>query len=314
MRILRHAMMAGLVLLLGWFAWSARESLAAVDWRDPRTMGAILAMLLAWVAGQAAAGAAWWQLLGRSIPLRSAVAILLTTQIGKYLPGNVGQFVGRAYLGRRHGVPLARCGATMTAEILLSVGIGLGVAVTMALADPAGTAPLAAFLPGFRLLFALAAAAALLLAALLVFPERIGRLIPPDSRLRRAVPPRLPLPSLAAALGLHVFLYAVLAAGLWAVLPVFAPEAPVPFTVTFAVFGVATVAGLVTPGAPGGMGIREAVIVAGLAPYMAAETAMVVALALRAATVAGDLAIFGAGWLLMPAEAPEAAEAAGSRH
>lgn len=304
MRVVRIAMIVALALLMGWFVWSARESIAAVDWRDPKVIGAIAVMLLAWVAGQCAAGAAWWLLLGRAIGLRQAVGILLTTQIGKYLPGNVGQFVGRAYLGRRHGLTLPHCGATMTAEILLSIGLGLGVAVLMAALDPVGTEPLADFLPGFWVLTVLGGGVVGVLGALLFFPDRIGRLIPAGSRLRKLVPPPLPAPALALAICLHMGLYVILASGLWLVLPVFAGEAPVPFSVTFAVFGVATVTGLVTPGAPGGLGVREAVIVAGLAPFMAPDTAIVIALALRAATVLGDLAIFAIGWLLLPRGGP----------
>lgn len=311
MRVARVAVLILMVLLIGALIWQARDTLATVEWFEPRTLGAIGVMLLAWIAGQCAAGVAWWVLIGRIIALRAAVAVLLTTQIGKYLPGNVGQFVGRAYLGYRHGVPLVRAAASITAEGLLSIGLGLGTALAMLALDPSGAGALAEFLPGFGLLVAIVAVVVGALAGLLFFPQRIARLLPADSRLQAVVPPPLPPAALGQAVLLHGLLFTILGFGLWLVMPAFADQ-PVPLSVSIAVFGVATVAGFVTPGAPGGLGVREAVIVTGLAPYCGAEDATVIALALRAATMLGDVAIFAIGWMLLPAplRAPPEAKAA----
>jgi hypothetical protein len=299
MRMLRPIVIALMLGLIGWLVWRARDSLAAVDWLDPAVLWAVAVMLLAWVAGQVVAGVAWWILLGGATDLRRAVGMVLATQIGKYLPGNVGQFVGRAYLARRHGVPLATAGAAITAEGLLGIGIGLGLGLAMLFADPVRTAPLAGFLPDVRMMVLFGAIGGTVLVALLVFPRTLTRGLPATSRLRALVPPPLPPAALARAAVLHGGLILVLGAGLWLALPAFAPQA-VPFSVALAVFGVANVAGFVTPGAPGGLGVREAVIVAGLAPYLGADTATVVALALRAATVLGDVVICGIGWALLP--------------
>ena len=51
------------------------------------------------------------------------------------------------------------------------------------------------------------------------------------------------------------------------------------------------------PGAPGGLGIRESVIVAVLAPLLGDAPALAAALLLRAVTVAGDLISFGYSFL-----------------
>ncbi len=301
MRAIRLALIAAALGLLAWFAWTARDALSAVAWHEPRTLAALAMMLAAWIVGQVLAGIGWWILLGRTIGVRRAVAILLTTQIGKYLPGNVGQFVGRAYLARRHGVSVANSGATLTAEALLGIGTGLVLAVAMVALDPAGTAALADFLPGFSALATLAASLAAALAALVLFPARIARLVPADSRLRAVVPPPLPALALLQAAALAMLLYLVLAAALWALAPVFA-GAPIPPSVAVAVLTAAYVTGFLVPGAPGGLGVREAVFVAGLAPYLGADDAMVIALVMRAATILGDGAIFIMGWLLLPPE------------
>ena len=54
------------------------------------------------------------------------------------------------------------------------------------------------------------------------------------------------------------------------------------------VYAIAWVVGYITPGAPGGLGVREAILVAALAPIHGAETAFALALVLRLATVAAD--------------------------
>lgn len=303
MRLLRPAIVLLTLAVIGWFAYAARDSLAAVDWLDPRVLGALLGLMGVWIAGQILAGGAWWVLIGRIVPLRRAVGILLTTQIGKYLPGNVGQFVGRAYLGHRHGVPLARGGASITAEGLLSIGLGLAVALAMLALDGQARADLAGFLPDTRALMALTAAVLGGLAAVLLYPDRFARLLPADSRLRALFPPPLPLGAVLSAAALHALVVTLPGLGLWLVTPVFTGQS-LPAGTAIAVISLAVVAGFVTPGAPGGLGVREAVIAAGAGPYIGTDAAIVLGLTLRAATVLGDAAIFAIGWALLRGDTP----------
>ncbi len=310
MRWFRILMILLMLAVIGWLAWSTRASLAAVDWLDPAVLGALAVMLITWILSQSVAGLAWWLLLGRSIAARIAVGLLLATQVGKYLPGNVGQFVGRAYLARRYGVALTASGASITAEGFLGILAGLGLGLAMLAFDPGGTAALVQFLPEARVIFLLLGGCVIALVLLLVFPDLIRRILPAGSRLQRLVPPALPPLALALAAALHLGLIVILGFGLWLAIPVFADlgAAPaVPLSVAIAVFGVANVAGFVTPGAPGGLGVREVVIVGGLGPYIGADPAMVVALTLRAATVLGDVAICAIGWAMLPAAEPDGA-------
>ena len=55
---------------------------------------------------------------------------------------------------------------------------------------------------------------------------------------------------------------------------------------------IAWVAGFITPGASGGIGIREIVIVALLTPYITQPKALVLAIILRLVTICGDLLSF----------------------
>jgi uncharacterized membrane protein YbhN (UPF0104 family) len=73
---------------------------------------------------------------------------------------------------------------------------------------------------------------------------------------------------------------------------------PTPLSLSVAVFAAAWIAGLATPGAPGGIGVRETVITLGLAPVLGGGVALSVALLHRGASVIGDVISFGLGLLL----------------
>jgi Uncharacterised protein family (UPF0104). len=75
-------------------------------------------------------GLAWWVLLSdqrAGAPIGRVIPLFLVSQFGKYLPGNVGQFVGRVVLARGAGIPPPLTLATMVTEVLWNVGTALGV-------------------------------------------------------------------------------------------------------------------------------------------------------------------------------------------
>ncbi len=63
-------------------------------------------------------------------------------------------------------------------------------------------------------------------------------------------------------------------------------------------FAVAWVAGYLTPGAPGGVGVREAMMVLLLPPVVGSGVAVGLAFTLRIATTLGDLVAFLAGMVV----------------
>ena len=70
------------------------------------------------------------------------------------------------------------------------------------------------------------------------------------------------------------------------------------FTLLTGVFAVAWVAGYVTPGAPGGLGVREAILIAGLGPIYGPGTAAALALIVRVCSVVADGLGFLSGLVL----------------
>jgi uncharacterized membrane protein YbhN (UPF0104 family) len=63
-------------------------------------------------------------------------------------------------------------------------------------------------------------------------------------------------------------------------------------------YAIAWVAGFVTPGASGGIGVREAVLVALLSPFTSPANALVLAIILRLITIIVDLLLFGLTYLV----------------
>ncbi len=82
------------------------------------------------------------------------------------------------------------------------------------------------------------------------------------------------------------FAFAGLALDLIALGPLAAPESR--FVLLTGIFAVAWVAGYVTPAAPGGLGVREAILVAALGPIYGDGTAVALALIVRVCSVAAD--------------------------
>ena len=264
--------------------WTAAAALAVVV----SVSGVLITIVLI--------GAMWRLLLsdqGVRLPLRRAVQIIAVSQIGKYLPGNVGHYVGRAALASTAGVPVGVTVSTTLIEVIWTVAIGAGLA-SLAVAlfvdafaqgggDSIGTPHLVlaggvlAVLPwlGVRLLNRF-------------FPRLSRRLNGGEP----VVAPRLGTAAIVAAMLIVCFLILGLSLTLqaWALFGVETPNF-VAFTLLFA---AAWVVGYVVPGAPGGLGVREGMMVLLFTPVVGAGAAVGLGITTRLLTVVGD----GLGFLL----------------
>jgi hypothetical protein len=95
-------------------------------------------------------------------------------------------------------------------------------------------------------------------------------------------------------------MYVVMGIGLILLSHFLLPDAPPDYWLLIAVFALAWVVGFVTPGAPGGLGVREGLMLLMLAPVFSAASASVLVIALRIATTLGDVLILITGFLLLP--------------
>ncbi|HRQ65521.1 MAG TPA: lysylphosphatidylglycerol synthase domain-containing protein, partial [Xanthomonadaceae bacterium] len=218
-----------------------------------------------------------WQsalrIVGVKIPFRTACSGVMASQIGKYLPGNVGHYFFRHIAVRRS--------APHVAHTSLIGGVGaetvLLFAACIALAAPLASTP-SSIVRTFPAPTSAGSAVVLLLLLLVaVRLLRRWKWLPPEQRAGQDV--------VWITCGLVCYLAFLFAASL--MLGALLPGGTDPGR-ALAWLATAWVAGYIVPGAPGGLGVREAVLGAGLAQDIPAADAYAAVLMLRVVTLAGD--------------------------
>jgi glycosyltransferase 2 family protein len=279
------------IATLGFFAFLVANTVTAADavallsqhWT---LVGATIGIyLLAYLPMTAA-----WILLARSSGAEARAStltrILLVSQIAKYLPGNVGQFLGRAWIGQQAGVPLRVSGKAMALElagVLAACAILAIVALSSGLVG-AAVGNRASMLSS--LVVALAAFGALAGAAI-----ALGK---GEDRATFAKP-------LATATALYIALLMLLACS--NIMLVFGLSGTVDWNIAGQVagaFAVSWLAGFVTPGSPAGLGVREVTFYTLLAGTVPQDVLLMTALAFRMATMTGDSIMWLAGMMMPP--------------
>jgi glycosyltransferase 2 family protein len=211
---------------------------------------------------------------------------LLISQIGKYIPGNVAQYVGRAAMAIGAGMPAGIVGlalVTETAAIIL--GGMISVAISVAIAPEQANRAIS-LLPDISALGWIAAGIAAFLLLLLALHLASKQW----SRFEKL--PKVRWGHMIFAIALYTCALLLLGGSLNLIAGALSP---VPLSLTVVVFSAAWIAGLATPGAPGGLGVRETVIALGLAPFMGGAAALSAALLHRGASVLGDVISLGLG-------------------
>lgn len=284
------------------FAAYAWRALAVVDmsrYASPSGVAGIGAAALIYCLALPLAAVAWsWLLVGLGTPVSASrlAAILAVSQLGKYLPGNVGHFVGRAGLGLHAGIGPAPLMAGIVIETVLTVlaGITLG-GLAIALSDAlvlTSAAPLRVITAGAAL-----AIGALLLTARTWVPRLLGRVPRQVSEAVRATDLPSPL-VISLAFCAYLAIYVVLGIALVVLAHALVPAADHDGALLIGSFALAWLAGFATPGAPAGLGVREATLLLLLGNAYSAADATVIIVGLRLATLAGDslCAAAGAAW------------------
>jgi len=208
-----------------------------------------------------------WLLLAaprRRLPLVIGLAIYGPAVIAKYLPGSVFQYVSRQALGATRGLSQGEMARSSVVEVLLHLAAAIGVAIAMLLANSPAV-PVVLFAGG-------------LIVSLLA---------------RHAV---------VKAAGLQCAFFAAFA-GIVLLLAtaVFQVDEPVRLA---ALFLLAWLAGFLVPVAPGGIGVREAALLALAVPGESALLVALFAVTTRVVTIVGD-ALFGLSAYLVTALARE---------
>lgn len=306
MRDTRHS---GLRQAIGWLlaavavGFFVRRVIANVGhmphiaWNTTTCAVSVTSILLA-VFAIVLSGLIWQVLLGDQavhLPWRRVLSLYLVAQFGKYLPGNVGQYVGRVMMGRDMGIPVPVTLATMVTEALWGVGTALGLsALSLYVFLDARFAALPSWASATGLAFCF-----------------IGLLVAPwlGITLARRLVPRLmdrvlathgvSAPGWVAALKVSLLYVACsLCMGLilqWQSQYLFG-AAPAPLLQVSGFFAFAWLAGYLLPGAPAGIGVRESMIVLLFTPIFGEGTALALGITLRLATTLADVLAFLGGW------------------
>ncbi|MBI3686905.1 MAG: flippase-like domain-containing protein [Actinobacteria bacterium] len=255
--------------------------------------------LVAAIVGLGASGLAWRALLaaqGYVLPVAAVPPVFFVAQIGKYLPGAVWPYLAQVRLGRRYGVSASRSAVTSVLFVLAHCASGGAIAAAvLPWVSPAVT---------HRFWWALVFAPLLLL--LLLHPRVLLPLLGRVHRLARrgVAPQQLAGRRVATALGWLLVAWACYGASLLALLGPLTTRSvlsqaalslgayALAWTVGFAAAAVLVIA------APAGLGFREVVLVALLAPVSSTGAATAVALLSRLAQTLGDALWALAGVLL----------------
>lgn len=248
-----------------------------------------LAATVASIALAMLCGVKVWQHLlaamGTEIRFGHAAQVNLVGQLGKYLPGSVWAFVLQAQLGKQFKIPRARA----LVSLLLTAGMTIVTAMTL---GAFLAAPLADRWGGWAWLFA---AGPLTLVALLPpvltrianLVLRVMRRLQVDANLRAAEVAKALAWSFATAglYGLH----------LWLLTGSLARQTMSGYFLATGAIAIAMAAGFIAFVLPSGIGVREAILVAALAPIATTSQALAIALASRILFTIADLVSAGVG-------------------
>jgi glycosyltransferase involved in cell wall biosynthesis len=264
--------------------------LSAERWRELAAGAPTLALVLALLtACQFLWGFSWHVLLsslGYRVPIRHCLALQARANLAKYLPGGFWHLAGKAYLTTIQGVPLAAASLALALEVGCSAGIYALVTLVSMPSDIQGLAGVP-WPIGVRW-----GAIALALGAFLVFPYAANAWDRVASRkgLRWA---RMKVTGSRFWLACLLMTIHSLLTGIALSLVVNSLPA-LPLRWSYAVYALAlsTLIGLVTFVAPGGLGVREAVLTRALAVRLPLGAASFMALLSRIFFVMSELVFF----------------------
>ncbi|URN97628.1 hypothetical protein NB069_13110 [Leclercia adecarboxylata] len=227
----------------------------------------LLILLLAGVYGAAniILAAAWRLLmlgLEQTISARIATRIYGLTQLAKYVPGNIFQFAGRQFLAMSYGFSGKAIAKSAFLELLLLVLTGAGFVLWM----------LPLLYPAFSIVYGLS------LFIITVLLVAWGLKWRGQSGLIKAV--------------IRYFLFLLISGTVFlCVLYSIVDSWTLTLAQTLPLIGayvIAWLAGLVTPGSPAGVGIREFLLILLLKPFFAEIDIVMAVILSRITTVVGD--------------------------
>lgn len=259
---------------------------------SPALLLSLLVALVIMTACMWAYGTVWWLAAGAKdfAPWVKTQRVYARANIAKYVPGNVFQYIGRYQLAISAGMPQRQAALSIALESLVMILAALLVAGLGYLWSPAPLAFLPDSLRGARWLLALGA-----VVAAVVYWQRqsVFNLL---RTLRDMVTPQRFL----SAMILNIIIFAAIGGAVTELASAFAPATAIGWLDYTWGFAIAWVLGFLVPGAPGGLGVREAVLFALFAPRLGGGSAAMLFLVFRLTTTLADALVFGLSFVGRP--------------
>lgn len=212
---------------------------------------------------------------GIDLNFLSCFKIYNLSQLGKYVPGNIWHFVGKAAAYRNIGFSMENIRDALVAENAWLVAGAFTYGLALMLVFSFGTVEYLLLSYGMY-----AAGFALVLSVLVLLGKRIFKI-----RFGQMFSDRKMNLKIAV---LQVAIWTLLGLGFyWLAVPFDKEGAPI--LMVIGLYALAYSIGFVTPFAPAGIGVREAVLGAGLLPYLPIEAVLVLSVANRGVYLAVEV-------------------------
>ncbi len=278
---------------VGW-RFSETDVMNNPAWSDPRLWLRTATAGVLYGASLLAVALGWWLIVrgsgaGALLPLGTGLRLYGISQLFKYLPSNMLHYVGRHAMLNRLGISHSAAALGAFGELALLLAAALLVA--------AAAAPAALVIPGSAVAILLGAALLVLFGLAAIRPTLLAESLSRLGGIAATLQGRGLRVSAAASFACYILFF--LASG---AVFTFLASSVGPWNGSHALLLVSIWAGcwalgFVTPGAPAGLGVREALLIAALTAAGGGDGAGVVAVAMRIATMVGDIVLAAAGAL-----------------
>jgi uncharacterized membrane protein YbhN (UPF0104 family) len=199
------------------------------------------------------------------LPGKHCFNVYNITQLGKYIPGSIWQFVGRIGFYKQAGMGNSDIRDTILLETFWVVASAFLVGISLiAITQIDLLSALSRKIPKLVIIIGVAAFMIMILSLLLTQTRKL--IISYASRFQFTV----------HAILTTISLWCVLGFSFWIILLPHS-ETAISLTYIIGLFALSYALGFVVPFAPAGIGIREAVLVIGLVPYIDTDSAIILA-------------------------------------
>lgn len=233
-------------------------------------------------------------LSGTQIPIRDALPVYSKSNLMKYVPGNVFQYVGRNQLAADLQISHVDVACATVLDILCCMLTPLLFILVLMGKD------MLELLQTYRnnFLIVLAAGVAVLLLLIVILRWKFRKLVRKYLEKYRRLIRRDTLPRILLVVLFYVAQY-LISTTMYAIPAYMLFDVPAEKMGLFlGTYLFSWIIGFITPGAPGGIGIREAIMVLMCGSFMETDTIMLYAVTMRIISTFGDVVAFLAGLIL----------------